>query len=165
MASSLNTTGRTVTYTPTLYQRRSGTLRRGRRGVCLEGIEVEFCNVFHARGAADHDHGLGVAGHGEFLELAPSSLRHILFKRCPHGFNRSAGLLLLFGSNTGIVRDTLTHCGNGVFPKPCAHPYLSLEPTGQGERHDDKSNFRGECHWIGLLRRLPETNTDSAEVM
>jgi len=70
---------------------------------------MERCDVFHAGLAADHDHGLGVTGDREFLKLAPSSLRHIFFKGCPHGFNGSAGLFLLFGGNTGVLSDTLAH--------------------------------------------------------
>ena len=101
---------------------------------------MECCQVFDGSCAADHDHGLGGAGYREFLELAGPTLRKTLFSGFPHGGNRSFGLLLLFRRNTGFARGSLTACANGVFPKPCAHSYLTLQPTRHGERQDHKSN-------------------------
>ena len=101
---------------------------------------MKCCRVLDGSLAADHDHGLGGPGHGEFLELAGSILRQSLFHGFPHGVNRSFGALLLFRRNTGVTRDSLPACGNGVFPKPCTHTYLTLETTRHGERQDHKSD-------------------------
>jgi len=138
--SSLDAAGRTLTYTSPLYQRDFDAFRRCRRGGCLEGIGVECGHVFDASLAADHDHGLRATGHREFLELAGSSLRKTLFSELPHRVSRCFELLLLFGRNTGVTLERLPACGNGVFPKPRAHRYLTVEPGAYGERQDYKSN-------------------------
>lgn len=57
-----------------------------------------------------------------------------------YGVNRSFGALFLFGRNTGVASGSLPACRDGVFPKPCTHAYLTLEPTCHGERQGDKSN-------------------------